>query len=503
MEKILSLDRLEDEIKRLRSSGKRIVLCHGVFDLLHIGHIRYLRAAREFGDALVVTCTPDRYVDKGPGRPEFTESLRVEALAALDSVDFVAINEWPTAEETLRKLRPDVYVKGEEFKNQKDPTGKIAREAAVAREIGARIEFASDIVFSSSHLINKFFSTSSRETIKYLDYFRKRHTIAEIGALLDSFANLTVLLVGDAIIDEYIYCSPLGASSKDPVLALLYNNTERFVGGGGAIANHLAQFVKKVIWCAVIGDNENDAAFFRNNLASNVEFRPCVRQRATTVRKSRILDSYSLQKSLEIYHMEQDPIPGSVSSCLRDYIDDMLPSADLLMAGDFGNGCLCHELAEYLSGLNVFLAVNAQSNAGNRGHHTIGRYPRADFASLAVHEIRLEFRNRNMDFLEMLMALRDKLSARCVLLTEGRKGCSVLCGDDLQRAPSFAVNVVDRVGAGDALFSVSSLCVFKRFAPDITAFLGNIAGSLAVQSLGNVKAIGKAEMLKYIRALLK
>lgn len=400
-------------------------------------------------------------------------------------------------------MRPDVYVKGEEFRNQADPTGKIAREAAVAAEIGTRVEYTSDIVFSSSHLINQYFSNISKETRTFLDNFRSHYSVAEIGALLDSFADMTVLLVGDAIIDEYVYCSPLGASSKDPVLALLYRNAERFVGGGGAIANHLAQFVKKVIWCTVLGDDRQEEAFFSANLAPNVEFRPCTRQGAPTVRKTRIMDSYSLQKSLEIYHMAQKPIPDNVTLLLRDNMDYCLPSADLLMVADFGNGCISHTLVDYISSLDIFLAVNAQSNAGNRGHHTIGRYSRADFASLALHEIRLEFRNSNMSFLDMLMALCAKLSAACVLLTEGRDGCSVLCGDDLQRAPSFAVNVVDRVGAGDALFSVASLCSYKHFPPELTAFLGNIAGSLAVETLGNAKSISKDKMLKYITALLK
>ena len=152
MGKLLSLDTLREVLEKERHNGKTIVLCHGVFDLLHIGHIRYLSRAHELGEILVVTCTPDRFVDKGPNRPAFTEVLRAEALASLACVDFVAINSWPTAEETLRFLRPNIYAKGAEFKDLDDATGKIAKEAAVVAEIGARLEFVSDIVFSSSNI---------------------------------------------------------------------------------------------------------------------------------------------------------------------------------------------------------------------------------------------------------------------------------------------------------------------------------------------------------------
>src|SRR5436853_363146 len=110
--KIRRIDDLARVTAAMQAQGKKIVHCHGVFDLLHIGHIKHLEAARHLGDALVVTLTPDRFVNKGPHRPAFPERLRAEALASLACVDFVGINEWPTAVETIRKLRPDFYVKG-------------------------------------------------------------------------------------------------------------------------------------------------------------------------------------------------------------------------------------------------------------------------------------------------------------------------------------------------------------------------------------------------------
>jgi cytidyltransferase-like protein len=109
--KILSLEGLAAAIEEHRADGRRVVLCHGIFDLLHPGHIRHFEAARHEGDVLAVTLTPDRYVNKGPGRPVFNERLRLESIAALASVDHVALNRWPTAVETIHLLKPDVYAR--------------------------------------------------------------------------------------------------------------------------------------------------------------------------------------------------------------------------------------------------------------------------------------------------------------------------------------------------------------------------------------------------------
>lgn len=153
--KILKLEELAEKIKNLKSEGRKIVYCHGCFDLMHPGHIKYFQAAKKMGDVLVVTVTPDVYMDKGHGRPVFNQELRAESIAALECVDYVAINKWPTAEETLRLLRPHIYVKGQEFEKLEDKTGKIQREYKVIQEIGAELRFTHEIVFSSTNLLNR------------------------------------------------------------------------------------------------------------------------------------------------------------------------------------------------------------------------------------------------------------------------------------------------------------------------------------------------------------
>ena len=155
--KILEMEELAKKLQGLKSKGKKIILCHGCFDLMHPGHIKYFQASKKMGDVLVVTISPDIYVDKGDGRPVYNQTLRAESIAALECVDYVAINKWPTAVETLRLLRPHIYVKGQEFENKDDKTGKLQQEQAVLVEIGAEMRYTREIVFSSTKLINQYF----------------------------------------------------------------------------------------------------------------------------------------------------------------------------------------------------------------------------------------------------------------------------------------------------------------------------------------------------------
>lgn len=153
---IVSLTELSDISRSLRSAGKRIVHCHGAFDLLHPGHLKHFIAAKAMGDVLIVTLTADRFIRKGPGRPVFTEQLRAESLAALRAVDFVAIAPYPTGVEAIAQVQPHLYVKGQDYADRsKDVNGVIAAEEAAAVRFGGKLVFTHEIQFSSTRLLQQ------------------------------------------------------------------------------------------------------------------------------------------------------------------------------------------------------------------------------------------------------------------------------------------------------------------------------------------------------------
>ena len=134
--KILSQEKMLDERTRLRSAGLRLVFTNGVFDLLHVGHLRYLAQARALGDALVVAINSDRSVRelKGPDRPVINEGERAEILAALRQVDYVTIFDEVTPRSLIAKLLPDVLVKGGDYQLH-EIHGREEVEAAGGRVI--------------------------------------------------------------------------------------------------------------------------------------------------------------------------------------------------------------------------------------------------------------------------------------------------------------------------------------------------------------------------------
>lgn len=136
--KIISVQQAAEEVDRLRGSGRELVFTNGCFDLLHVGHVRYLQAARERGDALLVAVNGDVSVRalKGPSRPINAEADRVEVLAALACVEYVTLFHTPRVTELIRAVRPSVYVKGGDYTlDSLDP-----EEREALREVGSRVE---------------------------------------------------------------------------------------------------------------------------------------------------------------------------------------------------------------------------------------------------------------------------------------------------------------------------------------------------------------------------
>ena len=506
MGKIVALHELSEILNAIRQNeNKKIIHCHGVFDLLHIGHIRYFEQARQMGDVLVVTLTSDQFVDKGPQRPAFPEILRAEAIASLEVVDYVAINSWPTAEETIRLLRPDIYVKGSEYKKRtSDFTGKIEREEKVVKEIGATLAFTEDIVFSSTNLINRYFSHFSDEIQQYLQLFRNRYKHEDIFKIIDSTSNLNVLVIGDSIIDDYQYCTTIGKSSKDPMLALKYESNDIFVGGVIAVANHVSSFVKHVQLVTVLGEYDSYESFIKTQLHSNVTIYYETQDKAPTIVKKRFIDVDSLNKLFEVYTMDDSGLSNKKNKKICQLLKNEISKYDLVIVADFGHGMVSKDMITVLRKHSKYLAVNTQANAGNRGFHSISKYPLSDYVCIAEHELRLEMRDLKTDIRTLMNRLMNKIECTMLVVTSGRNGCAVLYkNDEFVKIPAFTGNIVDRIGAGDAFNSFTALLAAMNVNFEIIGFLGNVVGALAVEILGNKKSIDKQSVKNFVVSLLK
>lgn len=500
--KIHSLDDLAAITRQLRAEGRRVVLCHGTFDLMHTGHIRHLQSARQLGDVLVVTLTGDTFVRKGPGRPVFGEDLRAENLAALACVDHVAINQAETALNVIRLLQPSLYVKGSDYVDAaSDLTGNIAREVAAVREFGGDVHFTDEITFSSTQLLNNHFDVFSPEARAFLSDFKQRYPLDDFIQRIKQLKSQRVLVVGDAILDEYHYVSTLGQTGKGNTLAVRYQSEERFAGGAIAVANHIAGFCQEVTLLTALGREAGTCDYVRDKLQPNVELQHYSFPTAQTLIKRRFVDQ-DLQRLFEVYFGGVEQERSALDRFFCQWLDQHAADFDTVVVPDFGNGLISREIAGAISKNARFLVVNTQINSGNRGYHVITRYPRADFLCLNEPEARLAAHDRLSPLEVIASELNTRLSAQATAITRGGQG-ALLVGEQTVSIPALSSKVVDRIGAGDAFMSLAGPCMGAGLPAELSVFAGSLSAALDVQIVCNREPVDPILFFKYATTLLK
>ena len=248
MGRIVTKEQFKEEIRpKIKAEHKAVALCHGVFDLLHPGHIIHFEQAKKMGDILVVSVTAAQYVRKGPGRPYFSDEMRLKVLSSIQYIDYVILSEGYTVDDIIEAVEPDAYVKGDEYaKDEDDITGKIREERELVEKHGGRMRFTTGQTFSSTKLINTALSGLSEEACRYMRDFKSRYTMSKIREYADETQKLNVLVVGDIIIDKYTYCNIQGLMSKDMGYSARMTDCEEYLGGSAAIARHLSSFAGQV-----------------------------------------------------------------------------------------------------------------------------------------------------------------------------------------------------------------------------------------------------------------
>jgi rfaE bifunctional protein nucleotidyltransferase chain/domain len=507
--KVLPLDTLATVCVTHRREGRKVVLCHGVFDLLHVGHMRHLQAARELGDVLVVTITADQHVNKGPDRPAFPAEVRAECLAGLEFVDHVATVDDPSAAPAIRAVKPRYYVKGREYAEaNSDLTGKILLERELVEGGGGELMFTDDITYSSSNLLNKHFTNRGEELRDYLDQQREQGLQRRVAGLLDRIAQLRILIIGETIIDRYTYVAPMGKAAKENIIATLYQDEEIFAGGVIAVANDLSAICPNVELVTMLGDpraSENFEDFIRKHLDASIEMSVIYRPQGPTVQKTRFVEPTYVRKLFEVYHMDDQPLPGKVQDDFHEQLRNKIRRADVVIVNDFGHGLIAPSTVDLLQAEARFLAVNAQSNAGNIGYNLISKYGRANFVCLDAMEARLAVHDKHASLTEIVARRLPKVvDCPNVIVTHGRSGCYASDGrGEAIHIPAFNQAVVDTVGAGDAFFANAASMVAAGADCPTAGFMGNVAGAISIGIIGHRRYLNKLEIQRYVSALLK
>ncbi len=509
-DKIKTLEELQEISDALRKERKKIVHCHGCFDLLHYGHIQHFVSSKKQGDILVVTITPDIYVKKGPGRPFFNEEIRLRHVAAVQAVDYVALNRWETAVETIKMLKPDVYCKGREVvengqvdqvENGSCYQSNLAAEAEYLESIGGKLHLTDDITFSSSRIINQITAEIPEETKQFLRDLKFKFKPEEILEKLRSLEDVKVLVIGDSILDEYVYCSPMGMTGKETLIAYKFQDSQMQLGGVFAVANNLANFTKNVSLLTCVGDNTYE--FVNNVLNKKIEANVFIQSGQKTMTKRRYINEYRKVKIFEVYNTDEFAVSQESEKRIFDYLDKNISRFDVVIAADYGHGLINRAVIDYLTSINKFLAVYCQFNGGNLGYNFITKYKRADFVLMNDSALRLPFQDKKTDIEAPIKKLNDYLSVNKINITLGKFGSIYYDGKEFYRANSLTQDVLDTMGTDDAVLSLTSLLAYKNTEPILLPFLGNCVGALAVKIMGNTRPVDPIELKKFISYILK
>lgn len=500
--KIMSTEELARVLSRLRQNGKKIVHCHGTFDFVHRGHVHQFEQAKQLGDVLVVSVTADRFVFKGPGRPVFKEDFRVEMIAALELVDYVTLNDASTAVNLIKLFKPNVYVKGGGYADsKKDLNQKIGIEAQAVKSVGGRMHFTHEIPIHSTPLLRNYIDPYPPNTLAYLNKLREKYSPHAAEVYLNQLKNLKVLVVGEAIVDQYDYVQPMEMSPKGGVVATKLLDSELYAGGSAACANHIANFCSKVKLVTSLGAQNSHESFIRNSLAPNITPHFLIREGTGTITKVRQIDRTYFKKHAETYIFDDLPINPVEEKKLLRLLDD-LADFDLVVVADFGHGLITKKIVDRLCRQARFLAVNTQANSANKGFHVITRYPKVDYVNIDTFEARLALRNRTDGYEYLAGELKKILKSQVVAITLGHQGSLIRGKGGTYLTPVLSRNIVDPTGAGSAYLSLTSLCVRAGLPLDLVGFIGNVSGALATSYVGNKTAISRNMLLAFVNSLL-
>ena len=477
------------EILGTHPRSKKIIMCHGTFDIVHPGHIRHLMYAKSKADILVASLTCDAHVSKSNVRPFIPENLRALNLAALDMVDYVYIDPDPKPLKTLQELQPDYFAKGYEY-NASGLHLKTQEEEDILATYGGELIFTpGDVIFSSSHIIensppelvqDKLHSLMDAENI----------TFAEIKKVCNSFNNIHVHVVGDTIVDTYTYASMIGGQTKTPTLSVRYENHKDYVGGAGIVAKHLKAAGAKVTFTTVLGDDKWQKYVIDDLVEHGIEVNAIVDStRPTTNKNAIICDSHRL---LKLDTLDNRIISDKIVNKLKDYIKNT--QADSVIFSDFRHGIFNPTtIPTLIASIPGGAFKVADSQVASRWGNILDFQ---DFDLITPNEREARFSLGDQDSVVRPLALNLYRKANCknLILKLGERGVLVYrCAKNIETnvrsffiIDSFAKNVVDAVGAGDALLAYATLSHIASNNEIIAGILGSLAAGAECEYLGNM-----------------
>jgi rfaE bifunctional protein kinase chain/domain len=464
---------------------KTVIMCHGMFDIVHPGHLRHLMYAKSKADILIASVTADVHNVKANFRPYVPEDLRAMNLAALEVVDFVIIDENPTPIENIKFLQPDYFAKGYEYFASGVPA-RTQEEIAALETYGGEIVFTpGDVVYSSSALIEAEPPKLGLEKLLALMH-SEDVTFADLRKTISALAGMRVHVLGDTIVDGYSYCSLLGATTKSATFSIKHERSDMFAGGAAVVAKHMKAAGAEVSFSTVLGDDSLKDFVLKDLTGSNVACHAVIDHTRPTTFKERFIASG--QKMLQVDRVDNHPVSARVLKDLLESISRTKP--DIVVFSDFRHGIFNREtigpLREWIPSGSMTVA---DSQVSNRWGNILDFI---DFDLITPNEREARFALGDQDSVVRPLASELFRLARCkyLILKVGERGIiSYRSPGPMPRefftVDSFVEHLVDPVGAGDALLAYASLSLKNTGNLVIASILGSVGAAVACEHPGN------------------
>ena len=475
------------EVIGARPRTKKVIMCHGVFDVVHPGHVRHLLYAKSKADILVASLTADQHITKGVYRPHIQQDLRAINLAAFEMVDYVVIDVNDKPLDNIRVIQPDYFAKGFEYGGN-GIAKKTAEELDVVHAYGGELIFTpGDVVYSSSAFI-KMEAPDVRYANLQIVMERNEITFDRLRKVLNEMEGRRVHVVGDTIVDSYTQCAMIGGQTKTPTLSVAFERKIDYVGGAGIVAKHLMAAGASVTFSTVLGNDALKGFVVDDLKAAGVELNAIVDETRPTVNKNAIVvGGYRL---LKVDTLDNRSISDDVLEKLIAKVKSH--PTDALVYSDFRHGIFNKRtIPKLIEAIPAGIYRVADSQVASRWGN-ITEFKDFDLITPNEREARFAVGDQDSGVRPLASLVYDEARCKLLILKLGERGV-LACRDKEHYSldsyfviDTFVDQLVDAVGAGDALLAYSTLAMLASGSDAVATILGCMAASCECEFDGNV-----------------
>jgi bifunctional ADP-heptose synthase (sugar kinase/adenylyltransferase) len=355
--------------------------------------------------------------------------------------------------------------------------------------------------------VNRFFFNWTEDQQQVIDLARSLGGYDFVKDILDRVSRLKVAVVGEPIVDTYVFCHPESISSKSPSISARYLYQESYAGGSLAVANHLSDFVEDLSLYFTHGNEDYFNELVESKIDSRIRVKAYAIPNVPTPRKTRYIAVDKSQRIFELTDIRSDQWSNHDPKPFMKVLADGNCDRDATILCDFGHGLFEGEVLNACSELKGFVALNAQTNSSNYGFNPFTKHKRFDYLGIDTREARLAYHDRfssPSDLFTQISKDCSRTDAK-VAMTLGPNG-SYYCPSPKEGtlfSPTFTDSVLDATGAGDAFFALSAVLIRAECPAALVPFLANIFAGLKTKIIGNKSAVSKSQFLKAVTAILK